>query len=116
MLLGRSCEQHEAFALAEKTGERWWESRIHHLRGEALLHSGSSDSAVASLQMAIQVAQSQNAKSWELRAATRLARLWTEQGKRDAANDILAPVHAWFTEGFETDDLIEATALLKELI
>ena len=60
----------EALVFAEQTGERWWESRIHHLRGEALLHSGNSDSAAASLQMAIQVARAQNAKSWELRAAT----------------------------------------------
>ena len=105
----------EALDFAEQTGERWWESRIHHLRGEALLHLGNSDSAAASLQMAIQVARAQNAKSWELRAATRLARLWAEQGKRDNARDLLAPIYGWFTEGFDTGDLKDAKALLDDL-
>ncbi len=105
----------EALDFAEQTGERWWESRIHHLRGEALLHSGNSDSAAASLQMAIQVARAQNAKSWELRAATRLAQLWAEQGKRENARDLLAPVYGWFTEGLDTGDLKDAKALLDDL-
>jgi predicted ATPase len=105
----------QALDIGRQTGERWWESRIHHLRGEALLHSGDADSAVESLQMAIQVARAQQAKSWELRAATRLARLWAEQGKREDSRDLLAPVYGWFTEGFDTSDLKDAKALLEQL-
>jgi len=105
----------QALEIGRQTGERRWESRIHHLRGEALLHSGDADSAVESLQMAIQVARTQQAKSWELRAATRLARLWAEQGKREDSRDLLAPVYGWFTEGFDTSDLKDAKALLEQL-
>ncbi len=65
--------------------------------------------------MAIQVARAQNAKSWELRAATRLARLWAERGKRENARDLLAPIYDWFTEGFDTGDLKDAKALLDDL-
>ncbi len=64
---------------------------------------------------ALKVARSQSAKSWELRAATRLARLWHSQGKTTEARDLLAPVYGWFTEGFDTADLKEAKALLDEL-
>ncbi len=71
--------------------------------------------AVNSLQTAIQVAQGQNAKSWELRASMRLARLRAEQGKRKDARDLLAPIYDWFTEGFDTADLKDAKALLNEL-
>jgi predicted ATPase/class 3 adenylate cyclase len=105
----------QALEIGRQTGERRWESRIHHLRGEALLYSGDADSAVESLQMAIQVARTQHAKSWELRAATRLAMLWAEQGKREDSLDLLAPIYGWFTEGFDTADLKEAKALLEEL-
>ena len=65
--------------------------------------------------MAIEVAQLQHAKGWELRAASSLARLWRDQGKREEARDLLAPVYGWFTEGFDTLDLKEAKALLEEL-
>ena len=61
------------------------------------------------------IAQNQSAKSWELRAATSLARLWQQQGKRQEAHDLLAPVYHWFTEGFDTLDLKDAKALLDEL-
>ena len=64
---------------------------------------------------ALAVARQQQAKSWELRAAMSMARLWRDQGKRDAARDLLAPVYGWFTEGFDTLDLKEAKALLDEL-
>ena len=64
---------------------------------------------------ALAVARAQQAKSWELRAATSMARLWCDQGKRDEARDLLAPVYGWFTEGFDTLDLKEAKALLDEL-
>ena len=64
---------------------------------------------------ALAVARAQQARSWELRAATSLARLWHDQGKHDEARDLLAPVYGWFTEGFDTRDLTEARALLKAL-
>lgn len=67
------------------------------------------------MQQGIEVARRQNAKSWELRAATSLARLWRERGRRGEARDLLAPVYGWFTEGFDTADLKEAKALLDEL-
>ena len=104
-----------ALDIGRQTGERWWESTIHRLRGEALLHSGEPDSAVASLQTAIDVARAQQAKSLELRAATRLAGLRAEQRDREGARELLAPVYGWFTEGFETRDLEEAKALLDAL-
>jgi len=68
-----------------------------------------------SYREAIALAQEQSAKSWELRAATSLAGLWREMGRRDAARELLAPVYAWFTEGFDAPDLIDAKALLEEL-
>ena len=64
---------------------------------------------------ALAVARAQQAKSFELRAATSMARLWREQGKRDQARDLLAPIYGWFTEGFDVADLKEAKALLREL-
>jgi hypothetical protein len=66
-------------------------------------------------ERALAVARQQQAKSWELRAATSLARLWRDQGKRDEAHDLLAPIYGWFTEGFDTLDLKQAKALLDEL-
>jgi predicted ATPase len=71
--------------------------------------------AEASFHQALEVAQQQEAKSWELRAAASLARLWQYQGKTAEARDLLAPVYAWFTEGFDTADLKDAKALLDEL-
>ena len=68
-----------------------------------------------SFHRALETARQQQAKSWELRAATSLARLWGEQGRRAEARDLLAPVYGWFTEGFDTPDLKEAKALLDEL-
>jgi len=66
-------------------------------------------------ERALAIAREQQAKSWELRAATSMARLWRDQGKRQQAHDLLAPVYGWFTEGFDTVDLTEAKALLKQL-
>jgi predicted ATPase len=80
-----------------------------------LLAENKFDEGQASLQHAIHIAQAQRAKSLELRATTSLAQLWRDQGKRDEARDLLAPVYGWFTEGFDTRDLKEATALLDEL-
>ena len=73
------------------------------------------EEAEALFHQALEIARRQEAKTFELRAATSLARLWQRQGKRDAAHDLLAPLYAWFTEGFDTRDLIEAKALLAEL-
>ena len=77
--------------------------------------SANAEAAEASLRKALEVAGLQCAKGWELRAATRLARLWCDQGKRDEARNLLAPIYGWFTEGFDTRDLKEAKALLEEL-
>ena len=101
----------------ERTGVRWIEAELHRLRGElqlALPKPDQSD-AEACFGRALAVAREQQAKFWELRAATSLARLWRDQGKRAEARDLLAPVYGWFTEGFDTPDLKDAKALLDEL-
>ena len=107
----------EALALVDTTGERWCEAEIYRLKGELLLQQNSDHQAEAEncFQRAIAIAQNQQAKSWELRAATSLARLWQQQGKHQEAHDLLAPVYNWFTEGFDTADLKDAKALLDEL-
>jgi adenylate cyclase len=107
----------EALTLVDKTGEQWCESELHRLKGELLLQQNSDNATKAEtcFQHAITIAQSQGAKAWELRAATSMARLWQQQGKRQEAHDLLAPVYGWFTEGFDTADLQEAKALLQEL-
>jgi predicted ATPase len=106
-----------ALEAVERTGERWWEAEIHRLKGELLLarSAGNPTEAEAGFRQAIDVALRQSAKSLELRAATSLARLWHDQGRRAAARGVLAPVYGWFTEGFDTPDLKEAKALLSEL-
>ncbi|WP_247779614.1 AAA family ATPase [Bradyrhizobium sp. 170] len=107
----------EALALTEKSGVRWFEAELHRRRGELLLtaHAGAEAEAEADFRHAIAIARRQDAKLWELRAATSLARLWRGQGKRDEARAPLMSVHGWFTEGFDTPDLKEAKALLDEL-
>ncbi len=101
----------------ETTKEKWCEAEIHRTAGEIALMSPERDAAKAQayFERALAVARAQQAKSWELRAATSMARLWRDQGKRQQARDLLAPVYGWFTEGFETADLKEAKALLDEL-
>ena len=102
----------------EAPEEDWYEAEIYRLRGIALVMSGGLETngeAEASMRKAIEVAKSQSAKSLELRAATSLARLWQSQGKTTEARDLLAPVYDWFTEGFDTPDLLDAKALLDEL-
>jgi predicted ATPase len=101
----------------ETTKERWCEADIHRTAGEVTLMSPEPDAAKAEayFERALSVARAQQAKSWELRTATSLARLWHDQGKRDEARNLLAPIYAWFTEGFDTRDLKEAKALLDEL-
>jgi predicted ATPase len=107
----------EALALMHTTGERWYEPELYRLKGALLLqqHSDNQAEAETCFQHAIAIAQNQQAKSFELRVATSLARLWQSQGKREEAHDLLAPVYGWFTEGFDTADLREAKALLDEL-
>ena len=99
-----------------RTGERWYEAELHRIKGHLLsLSTRNRRAAEASFRRAIKMAQGQEAKSWELRAATSLARLWAEQGKRSQGHDLLASVHGWFTEGFDTADFKDAKALLGEL-
>jgi class 3 adenylate cyclase/predicted ATPase len=105
----------EAASLAEDIGERFVEAEIHRLEGNLLLAENGSDEAEACYLKALEVARAQQARSFELRAATSLARLWGEQGRSAEARDLLAPVYGWFTEGFNTADLKEAKALLDEL-
>ncbi len=103
--------------LVETTKEKWGEAEIHRTAGEIALMSPEPDAAKAQahFERAIAIARAQQAKSWELRAATSLARLWRDHGKRQQARDLLAPIYYWFTEGFDTPDLKEAKALLDEL-
>jgi predicted ATPase len=134
----------EALALVEKNGERWNEAELYRLKGELTLQHEkqksqagrepsprgkrqkakkeadprpltSAPQAEACFYKAIEIAQKQQAKSWELRAATSLARLWQQQGRPAQARKILAEIYGWFTEGFDTKDLQEAKVLLEEL-
>jgi predicted ATPase len=107
----------DALTLVDTTGERWYEPELYRLKGELLLQQNSDNRTEAEtcFQHAISIARSQQAKSFELRTATSLARLWQQQGKRQEAYDLLAPVYNWFTEGFDTADLKDAKALLEEL-
>jgi predicted ATPase len=107
----------EALALVDTTGERWYAPALYRLKGELLLQQPSDNQAEAEtcFQQAIAIAQHKQAKSFELRAATSLARLWQQQGKRAEAHELLAPIYGWFTEGFDTADLQEAKALLDAL-
>jgi predicted ATPase len=104
-----------AFALAERTGERMFDAELHRLHGELLLGSGHLGKAEHAFQRALVVARRQEARLWELRAATNLARLWRDQGKCVEARDLLGPVYGWFTEGFDTPDLKRAKTLLEKL-
>jgi predicted ATPase len=107
----------EAMAAVETAKERWCAAEVDRIAGEIVLLSPEPDAAKAEahFESALAIARQQKAKSWELRAATSIARLWRDQGKRDEARDLLAPVYGWFTEGFDTLDLKETKALLDEL-
>ena len=105
----------EAVAAANAQRERWFEAEIHRLRGEVLRDAGDHTAAEVSFRTAIDTARHQNAKLWELRASVSFAQMLQDQGKRTEARDLLAPVYDWFTEGFDTPDLIEAKALLDDL-
>ena len=105
-----------AVALTERTGQRWCEADTHRIRGEIVLKRDPTNTLPAeeAFLTAIAIAQQQKARSFELRAAMSMARLWRDQGKRDEARELLAPVYGWFTEGFDTRDLKEAKNLLDE--
>ncbi len=107
----------EALMLTDKIGVRWYESESYRLKGELLLQQSSDHYAEAErcFHHAIDIARNRQAKSFELRTATSLARLWQQQGKRQEAHDLLAPVYHWFTEGFDTADLKDVKELLDEL-
>ncbi|HEU4358815.1 MAG TPA: adenylate/guanylate cyclase domain-containing protein [Xanthobacteraceae bacterium] len=111
------CSIGEAMTATETTKERWCEAEVHRTAGEIALLGPDPDSAKAEayFKRALAVARTQQAKSWELRAAMSMARLWRDQGKWDDARDLLAPIYGWFTEGFATLDLKETKALLDEL-
>jgi predicted ATPase len=107
----------EATTAMETTKEKWFEAEVDRMAGEIALKSPLPDAAKGEMyfERALTVARAQQAKSWELRAAMSLARLWRDQGKERQARELLAPVYGWFTEGFDTRDLKEAEALLGTL-
>ena len=107
----------EAMTAMETTKERWCEADIHRLAGDIVLMSPKPDPAKAEayFERSLEIALARQAKFWELRTAMSMARLWRDQGKRQRAHDLLAPIYGWFTEGFDTLDLKEAKALLDQL-
>ena len=107
----------ETMTAVETAKERWCEAEVHRIAGEIALLSPEPDAAKAEVyfERALGIARAQQAKSWELRAAMSLARLWHDQEKGQQARDLLAPVYNWFTEGFDTRDLKEAKTLLDAL-
>ena len=125
-LLARACEiagqieegltlLDDALQIVERTGERWFAAELNRHKGQLLLRQGHSEAAEELYRKALSIAEEQEAKLWELRAAVSLARLRRDQGRHAEARDLLAPVYGWFTEGFDTPDLKEAKALLDEL-
>ena len=100
-----------------RSGRHHFDAELHRLRGQLLLRDKWRDvaAAEAALMRAIEVARRQHTRTFELRAAMSLARLWRDQGKVQQARELLAPVYGWFTEGFDTRDLKEAKVLLEEL-
>ena len=109
----------DACTVVHHTGEGLYEAELYRLHGDLLRAHASTPStlerAEESLQQALAIARQQQAKSWELRAALSLSRLWQKQGQDTDARDLLAPIYGWFTEGFETVDLQEAQVLLEQL-
>jgi predicted ATPase len=105
----------EALQSVEASGEGAWSVELHRSRGLVLQSQNKLPESEVAFKHALQLARQQHAKSWELRAATSLARLWGEQGLRAEARELLVPVYGWFTEGFDTADLREAKALLEAL-
>ena len=125
-LLARACEiagqveeslalLDEAFQIVEKTGERWFAAELNRHKGQLLLRQGHPEAAEELYRNALSIAEEQEAKLWELRAAVSLGRLRRDQGCHAEARDLLVPIYGWFTEGFDTPGLKEAKALLDEL-
>ena len=111
----------EASAMVRRNGEKWYEAELYRLQGTLTLQSpvqgpkSQVEEAEACFLKAIEIARRQQAKSLELRAVMSLSRLWQQQGKQQEAHQLLSVVYGWFTEGFDTKDLQEATVLLEEL-
>jgi predicted ATPase len=107
----------DAMEKVERSKEKWCEAEVHRIAGEIALKSlaPATEKAEKHFDRALAVARQQEAKSWELRAAMSMARLWRDRGKLQQARELLAPVYGWFTEGFDTLDLKDAKALLDEL-
>jgi predicted ATPase len=105
----------EAMSAIATTKESWWEAEVHNAAGEIALKEQDAAKAKTHFRRALSIAREKQTKSFELRAAMSLARLWRDQGKPQQASELLAPVYGWFTEGFDTLDLKEAKALLHEL-
>jgi predicted ATPase len=105
----------DASQIVERTEQRWLAAELNRLKGQLLRGQGHPEAAEQLYRNALSIAQEQEAKLWELRAAVSLARLRRDQGRRAEARDLLAPIYGWFTEGFETPDLKEAKTLLEEL-
>jgi len=102
--------------ISAQLSQPFGDADLHRLDGDLILATGGApEEAAARYQQALDIARAQEAKSLELRAAISLARLWRDQGKRAEARDLLAPIYAWFTEGFDTADLKDAKALLDQL-
>jgi predicted ATPase len=105
----------DALQTVERTGERWFAAELNRHKGDLLLRQGHPEAAEELYRKGLAIAVEQEAKLWELRAAASLARLRRDQGRRAEARDLLAPIYGWFTEGFDTQDLKDAKALLDEL-
>ena len=105
----------EAVQMAEATSEKFFEAELYRLRGKILLSLGKKGEAEAELQRALTIARQQQARWWELRAATNLARHWHDEGRYVEANSLLQPIYTWFVEGFDTPDLKNAKSLLDKL-
>ena len=105
----------DALQIVEKTGERWFAAELNRQKGRLLLRRGRTEAVEELYRKALSIAEEQEAKLWELRAAVSLARLWADEGRRAEARDLLARVYSWFTEGFDIADLKEAKGLLDEL-
>ena len=105
----------DALQIVGRTGERWFAAELNRHKGQALLRQGHSEAAEELYRKALRISEGQEARLWELRAATSLAQLRRHQGRPTEARDLLAPVYGWFTEGFDTPDLKDAKALLDEL-
>ena len=107
----------EALQWVQRNDERLYLAEVHRIKGELLLRQATPDPVEAErcFEQALAVARDQHAKSWELRAATSMARIWLQDGRIDDARALLSPIYDWFTEGFDTADLQDAKALLDQL-